>query len=52
MAALAWWTLGGGPRYNSVAVMPFLNQSNDPEFEYLADGITESVIQGVSKLRR
>jgi TolB-like protein len=35
----------------SVAVLPFLSLSADPEDEYFADGITEDVIAQLSKLR-
>ena len=35
----------------SIAVLPFENMSGDPEQEYFADGITEDIITGVSKLR-
>jgi serine/threonine protein kinase/tetratricopeptide (TPR) repeat protein len=34
----------------SVAVLPFLNLSADPEKEYFADGITEDVIAHLSKV--
>ncbi|MGA8885516.1 MAG: adenylate/guanylate cyclase domain-containing protein, partial [Pseudolabrys sp.] len=35
----------------SIAVMPFVNMSGDPEQEYFADGISEDIITGLSKLR-
>lgn len=35
----------------SLAVLPFANISGDPEQEYFADGISEDIITGVSKLR-
>jgi len=34
----------------SVAVLPFLNMSDDTEQEYLADGITENIITALSKI--
>jgi TolB-like protein/Flp pilus assembly protein TadD len=34
----------------SIAVLPFVNMSGDPEQEYFADGISEDIITGLSKL--
>jgi adenylate cyclase len=35
----------------SLAVLPFINMSGDSEQEYFADGISEEIITGLSKLR-
>jgi adenylate cyclase len=35
----------------SIAVLPFANMSGDPEQDYFADGISEDIITGLSKLR-
>jgi TolB-like protein/class 3 adenylate cyclase/thioredoxin-like negative regulator of GroEL len=38
------------PDQPSIAVLPFMNMSNDPEQEYFADGITDDLITDLSKI--
>jgi TolB-like protein/Tfp pilus assembly protein PilF len=42
--------VGGGAAGTSLAIMPFVNASADPNMEYLSDGITESLINSLSQL--
>src|SRR5438132_824858 len=43
---------GIAPRIESIAVLPLENLSGDPEQEYLADGMTETLIAHLAKISR
>jgi len=52
LLAGGWWLLGPGRSLASLAVLPFTNDSADPDLDYLSDGITDSIIDSVSSLPR
>ena len=39
------------PEKPSLAVLPFINMSRDPEQEYFSDGMTEDIITALSRIR-
>src|SRR5262249_55282887 len=41
---LTSFTSGSGEAIDSVAVLPFVNAGNDPNAEYLSDGISDGII--------
>ena len=48
--AYRFLTRDAGGQIEAIAVLPFRNESGNPEFEYLSDGMTESLINSLSQL--
>jgi serine/threonine-protein kinase len=52
-AVLGWYLLRSRPpEIDSIAVLPFVNATGDPNTEYLSDGISESLTNSLSQLPR
>jgi eukaryotic-like serine/threonine-protein kinase len=51
VAVLAWrWLAPHGSAIDSIAVLPFANVGDDPQMAYLANGLTESLIDSLQPL--
>jgi eukaryotic-like serine/threonine-protein kinase len=53
LVLLGYWLFGRTrvtTKVESIAVMPFVNNSGDPNAEYFSDGMTESIINSISQL--
>ena len=42
---------GATDKPRSIAVLPFVNMSNDPDQEYFSDGISEELLNGLAKIQ-
>jgi eukaryotic-like serine/threonine-protein kinase len=57
VAAIAYYLFvgkqeGGEKRLESIAVLPFSNEGADPNTEYMSDGITENIINNLTRLKK
>ena len=48
--AYRYFSASSSKQIESIAVMPFVNESGNADFEYLSDGMTETLISSLSQL--
>jgi serine/threonine-protein kinase len=55
LGALGWWGLAqtreSATTVDSIAVLPFVNTNGDPEIDYVATGLTETLTNSLSTVR-
>ncbi len=49
-AGAFWYFSGSSGEIDSIAVMPFVNESGDDDVEYLSDGMTETLISRLTRI--
>jgi eukaryotic-like serine/threonine-protein kinase len=52
VAGIAYFTRTNKKSINSLAILPFVNATSDPNTEHLSEGITESLINNLSQVPR
>ena len=50
IAGIAYFTRSNKKSINSLAILPFVNATSDPNTEHLSEGITESLINNLSQV--
>ena len=53
VATVSYWrsSKSAASTIDSIAVLPFVNQNNDSNIDWIADGLTESIINGLAPLQ-
>ncbi|NNE99234.1 MAG: protein kinase, partial [Pyrinomonadaceae bacterium] len=50
VVGLSYWYFSGGKQIESIAVMPFVNESGNEDIDYLSDGMTETLISSLTEI--